>query len=397
MTTLARIETGLPAENLAAFSRTFAKARSSWAGSPRRSGRSRSIESWKVPLGWPVCSTASCSTSSIEQTAAPGSDVARPGAARGRAASRSAARASWPRRGRPRGPRRRSRRRATGSSASAAVRIAVTGVRRSWETERRTAVFISSLRRSASVSTSTACSAARCIAAARIDSSDGTTRSRTRALSASESSRAAAAPDRPVGSTQSSIADHRDLRGASIGRRSRTISAPRRPDRLGETLGSEGQRILEPVGTQQQLGDLAGEVRLATALIGLQRPRAGQLGQQADRRRDRDEGREADPVAAVRKREVANRREMEEGERGRAQDGRARRRRRAPRRPTRRPRPAGRSGPSESTGATFFKRVDQARRGGHARQRDEHAQQRRGTPGAELQRGWYVRWSCAAT
>jgi len=56
-------------------------------------------------------------------------------------------------------------------------------VRRSCDTERRTAVFISSLRRNAAVSTTSACNVARCSAADRIDSSAGTTRAATRSRS----------------------------------------------------------------------------------------------------------------------------------------------------------------------------------------------------------------------
>ncbi len=57
------------------------------------------------------------------------------------------------------------------ASASPAATIAVRGVRRSWETERSSAVFSSSLRRSARASTASASSARRCSSAATSSSS----------------------------------------------------------------------------------------------------------------------------------------------------------------------------------------------------------------------------------
>ena len=103
-----------------------------------------------------------------------------------------------------------------GSSAVAAVRIAVSGVRRSCETERRTAVFVSSLRRSSAVSTTSAWSSARCSDAASIDCNVGTMRAATRARSD--------AP-RVAGSSRVPILESRS-RSANATRRSSPAASP---------------------------------------------------------------------------------------------------------------------------------------------------------------------------
>ena len=75
--------------------------------------------------------------------------------------------------------------------------MAVSGERRSWLTARRIAVFRSSLRRSAAVSTTSSSSASRSIAPARIDSSAGTMRSRRRASTAGDSAAGRTSVARP--------------------------------------------------------------------------------------------------------------------------------------------------------------------------------------------------------
>ena len=204
------------------------------------------------------------------------------------------------------------------SSVPAAVRIAVTGVRRSWETERSTAVFISSLRRSAAVSTISARRLSRWTAAARIEDSAGTTRSRARSRSAG---------DTPAGSSSAPIVSPPARSGSSAaasdgGASPRRIDAEGVPSACASRSAAGTSASCKTLGAEQQLRELACQRGLTAALVELTRARTRELGDQTDHDRDRGEGREADPVAPVAEREVTGRRQVEEVERGGAQDRR---------------------------------------------------------------------------
>ena len=152
-TSRARTETGSPPEYLAALESRLTKTRSSWAESARMKGRRSSMESLNRSRSRSRSSSAASITSSIEVQSRDGSAV--PVRSRDRSSRLSTSEA------------RRSESSTIASrssslslsvivgelSASAAARIAVIGVRRSWETVRRRAVLMSSLRRRASVST----------------------------------------------------------------------------------------------------------------------------------------------------------------------------------------------------------------------------------------------------
>ena len=170
----------VPAGVAGAFSSRLANARSSWAASACTSGRSGSSARLNVGRRRDV----------VDGGAQDLLDRA-PVAARldglrleAREVEQLVDEPRQPLRPRPRRRRRargaRRRRRARRRAARPAVRIAVSGVRRSCETARRSAVLSTSLRRSARVSTTSASSASRSSAAASSASSAGTTRSWTR-------------------------------------------------------------------------------------------------------------------------------------------------------------------------------------------------------------------------
>ena len=211
-------------------------------------------------------------------------------------------------------------------SASAVVRIAVSGERRSCETERSSAVLITSLRRSAAVSTTSACSASRSSAAASSASSAGAIRTCTRRSTGSGA---------PAGSTSVPIwrvpsrSAKTTLRSPASTARS-SIAALREAQRLGEPRADARQRLLQPPAAQQQPRHLGRQVGLLAALVGLQRALAGDLGQRARADGGEEEDASADPVLPRRDREAPGGRDVEEVERERADDGGRQRQPRAP-------------------------------------------------------------------
>ncbi len=118
------------------------------------------------------------------------------------------------------------------------------------------------------------------------------------------------------------IERERDRAGA----RRRGLEPDRRP--LGAERGGQHrrrglERVAKPLGAEQQPRQLAREIGLAPALLELAGTGAGQLRDEPDRRGDRDERREPDPVASVGEREAPDRRQVEEVEGGGAEDRRA--------------------------------------------------------------------------
>ena len=197
-------------------------------------------------------------------------------------------------------------------SAPAAVRIAVSGERRSCETARSSAVLTTSERRSAAVSTTSRCSASRSIAAASMASSAGTTRSRRRSRTAG--SRPAGTSSVPSGGSPSTRATRR----SSPSHRPQLDRGRRQLERVGEPLRDGGQRLVEARAAQQQPRHLGGQVGLLAALVRLARAHARALGQGAgDQGGDEEDG-ERDPVLALGDREAARGRDVEEVERERA-------------------------------------------------------------------------------
>ena len=234
----------------------------------------------------------------------------------------------------------------------------MSGVRRSCETERSSAVFISSLRRSAAVSTTSRLELARLERggeqrlqrrhdplgdALAILRGDGRGQRQRADLLAPSLRSAERGPALVAG-------DHAELdrrRG--------------RADRRGEALRRDRERRVEVGPAEQDAGELGREVGLAAAAVGLDRARAREVGDHAARRGDDDERSQREPVAVVGERQAPDRRQVEEVERGRARERRERGRDRTPSRSRRRrPRtgrrrrarrrwrrgPAGRSAPS---------------------------------------------------
>ena len=191
-------------------------------------------------------------------------------------------------------------------SASAAARIAVIGVRRSCETVRSRAVLISSLRRSASVSTVALSIASRSIAAASSASRPGTSRSRSRARFSGSI---------PVGHDQRPQPVAR--RGSAAGRafpglishvaalQWRPTAARARWRSARPPMGSAAPRSGPPSSIR---GELRHQVGLPAPGLGLLGPAARQLGERARDRRGDEEGRQRHPVPRVGDREPADRR-----------------------------------------------------------------------------------------
>ncbi len=195
-------------------------------------------------------------------------------------------------------------------SISAAARIAVSGVRRSCDTVRSSAVLMSSLRRSASVSTVVRTSASRSIAAASRASRPGTSRSCTRArdsgsISAGSDQRSHAAlpagekdgqPPQIVGC----LAQLQRCRGQLERRR--------------DPLGRDGECRVDARPAEQDARELGHQVRLTAPGLGLLRTGASDLGERARDYGDSQEDTEGDPVLAIRDREPARRGDVEEVE-----------------------------------------------------------------------------------
>ena len=149
------------------------------------------------------------------------------------------------------------------ASASAAATIAVSGERRSCETERRTAVLISSLRRSALVSTTSRVSAlALERGAPAAPSSAGATRSRATlgGRDGHEQRAEVAERDRRVPLVALDALEHD---GGRVDL-----------ERVGDPLGGRCQRRVRLRAAEQQLRELGGQVGLAPAPLGLAGARA---------------------------------------------------------------------------------------------------------------------------
>ncbi len=188
-------------------------------------------------------------------------------------------------------------------SASPAATIAVSGERRSCETDRSTAVLISSLRRSALVSTTSAVSRSRSSAAhssaSRAEPHARARRPRPRwARAACQARRAGSPRARSSPSTRSSTTAAESIRSASA---------------MHLAAGAESRARLRRA--EQQASQLRRQVGLAAPLLRLLGALAGQLGERrGDHGRDEEDD-QRDPVLGVGDREPAGRRDVEEVER----------------------------------------------------------------------------------
>ena len=190
-------------------------------------------------------------------------------------------------------------------SASAAARIAVIGVRRSWETVRSRAVLISSLRRRASVST---------VAPEQrlaIDSSgeQGLEAGHQAPLQPIEVVRVDAGRDderSQAARTRGSAAERASPADPSPHRAAAPPRAARAP---GDPLGCHRQRDVEAGPAEQRPCQLGHQVGLARrrASASWVRFRASSASVLAIARRD-EEGSQRHPVARVRNRELTDRR-----------------------------------------------------------------------------------------
>ena len=240
-------------------------------------------------------------------------------------------------------------------SAPAAVRIAVSGERRSCETARSSAVLSTSERRSALVSTTSRCSASRSTAAPRMASSAGTTRCCRRSRTAG--GRPAGTSSVPRGrrlAQRQGDAALVALDGAQLDRRRAQL------ERVRQALRDRRQRLVEARAAQQQPRHLGRQVGLLATLAAPRAYGRGPLGQRAGDEGGDEEDDERDPVLALGDREAARRRDVEEVERrarwpapsprpaSRPTPRRRAARRRGRRRRGRRP---GRSGPADRSSA----------------------------------------------
>ena len=198
-------------------------------------------------------------------------------------------------------------------SASAAARIAVIGVRRSWETVRSKAVLISSLRRSASVSTVALSSSSRSIAAASSASRPGTNRS----LRRREVLRVDAGRDHQRAEPVPSMRQRQRQPSAAVGRLAALQSRRGQLERAGDPLGGNRQRGVE-IGPPSRVR-ASSAIRSASrrrASASWARLRASSASVLGDRGGD-EEGGQRHPVPRVGDREPPDRRDVEEVERQR--------------------------------------------------------------------------------
>ena len=196
-------------------------------------------------------------------------------------------------------------------SASAAARIAVIGVRRSWETVRSRAVLISSLRRRASVSTVAPSRDSRSIAAASRASSAGHQRLSSRSrLSGSIPAGTTSVPRRlrscVSGESEPPRLIRRPRRAAAPPKAAR---APWRSARLPPERGVEARAA--PSSVRASSAIRSASRRRASASCA--RLRASSASVLAIARRD-EEGGQRHPVPRVRDREPPGRRDVEEVE-----------------------------------------------------------------------------------
>ncbi len=212
--------------------------------------------------------------------------------------------------------RRESSSRSSCASALAEVRIAISGLRRSWLTARRIAVLTASLRRSDSASKASAASRCLSIATPSSDASAGSRRLRAAAppgLRVHE-------PDRPDASSvcqeRMPVRSQRRVR-PELDRRAFDLQRVR--GLRGDTLELAG----DVAALQQRARDLREERRLG-------RPTARACRELADHHRGDDEHAEREPVAGVLQRERVRRRQEVEVEGEHARDGDGDRQREAP-------------------------------------------------------------------
>ncbi len=180
----ARTRTGRPPPWRTPFSKTLAKARSSCTGSATRGGRSGSAASLTVSPSSPIDVRAASKTPARSIGSRRGSAL--PDSSRETSIRFSTRRESrWPSETTASLSSRRSSAVAVGESRAApAAMIEVSGVRRSWETERSSAVFSSSLRRRAPASIASASIRSRSAESSRSSASTASVSSRRRSASA---------------------------------------------------------------------------------------------------------------------------------------------------------------------------------------------------------------------
>ena len=274
-----------------ARSRTRARAApaSAWSG-----GSSRSIESWKDAAGAPVSSTASCSTSSSEHQVRARSML--PACSSERSSSFSIS----------------SHRRVAASSTSsrtsatfsASGSLRVERARRGEDRRDGRAQVVGDRAQHGRlhlVAAAQRCRLddlrpqARAVERGREDRlSAGTTRSRARSRSAG---------DTPAGSSSAPIVSPPARSGSSAasdgGASPRRIDAEGVPSACASRSAAGASASPRRSAPSSSCASSLASVGLTAALVELTRARARELGDQTDRDRDGDEGREADPVAAV--------------------------------------------------------------------------------------------------
>ena len=163
--------------------------------------------------------------------------------------------------------------------------MAVIGDRRSWLTDRSSAVLMTSLRRSARVSTTSPSSASRSWAAASNASSCGTARSCARR--STSSGRSAGSSSVPICTASSRSGNATRRSSPSTGRSS--IAADGTPSAPARRCEATGRTLERSSPAEQQPGELRGEIGLATALLGLLRAMARRLRERAgDERHDQN-------------------------------------------------------------------------------------------------------------
>ena len=196
-------------------------------------------------------------------------------------------------------------------STSLAVMIAVIGERRSWLTERSTAVFTASLRRSASASTA---SRRRRASLARASLPSAHVRSRSPAETRPPSKHAQRRPERRELQHRGRADRRRDRPPEARTRSPRPARAPleldpavRRPQKAGDARRDLLSTAAPPA--LEQTPRLGRQRRLAPALLGLVRAPSRSRGEpaHADRRHEVDG--ERDPVLRVREPSVRRREE----------------------------------------------------------------------------------------
>ena len=196
-----------------------------------------------------------------------------------------------------------------------AVRIAVSGERKSWLTARRIAVLIASLRRRASASTARRPSRSRSMATARSDARPGSSvRATSRSGSFSRKSRPTLRSP-----ARSSCAD-----SCPSGSPNRIELDPalRGPEDSGDLGGDVSKLVLDLARLEQSARHVGEQRRLASAALGLSLPATRARGKPADDdSRDEVDG-ERDPVLRVVELERVRRRQEEpvEGEHARDRD-----------------------------------------------------------------------------